>query len=465
MRKFLLTMLALLVVAALPVRAGGGEKGDWEFGPYAGYGWLDDYRALNPDNDALFGVRAAYFITDRYSVDGSLQQLSTTTSFPASAGIEDVDMDIDSIRVNFLYNFRPGASLRPFVTAGMGGERTELKDLGQSTDMGVNAGGGLRWYITHSFGLRLDARYVYTDVSDEVHQAQKNLEGTIGVLWSFGGGPPPDADNDGVPDRKDKCPDTPVGARVDLTGCPSDQDGDGVFDGIDQCSDTPAGWPVDEKGCPTDKDGDGVPDGKDTCADTPKGATVDEKGCPSDSDGDGVLDGLDRCADTPKGAKVDDKGCPIDSDHDGVFDGLDDCPDTPHGTEVDEKGCPIVVKAPPLFEMEKKKLVLEGVNFETNMAEITAESAPVLDAVAASLNDWPEVRVEIGGHTDSSGSRSHNLDLSQRRADAVKAYLVARGVEESRLMAKGYGEGSPIADNNTSEGKAKNRRVELTRLD
>ena len=281
---------------------------------------------------------------------------------------------------------------------------------------------------------------------------------------AWGGGPPPDADKDGVPDRKDKCPDTPAGAKVDLTGCPTDADGDGVFDGIDQCPDTPKGWPVNEKGCPTDKDGDGVPDGADACPDTPKGAKVDAKGCPSDSDGDGVLDGIDECADTPKGAKVDPKGCPLDGDKDGVFDGLDACPESKPGVKVDEKGCEIIPKAPPLFEMEKKNLVLEGVNFEVDRAELTPESLGVLDKVAESLRDWPEVRVEIGGHTDSSGSAAHNRDLSQRRAESVRAYLVSKGISDSRLVAKGYGEDSPIADNKTKEGKAKNRRVELTRV-
>jgi outer membrane protein OmpA-like peptidoglycan-associated protein len=238
-----------------------------------------------------------------------------------------------------------------------------------------------------------------------------------------------------------------------------------VFDGIDQCPDTEKGWPVDAKGCPKDSDGDGVPDAKDKCADTPAGAKVDDQGCPTDADGDGVFDGLDRCPDTPAGVKVDASGCPRDSDGDGVDDARDKCPDTPAGTPVDADGCPQAPKAAPLFEEGRKELVLQGVNFETNKAVLTPDSLAVLDRVAASLHDWPEIRVEIGGHTDSQASNAYNLKLSDSRAKAVRDYLVSKGIDGSRMTAKGYGESKPIADNNTKEGRAQNRRVELKRLD
>ncbi|HET6371846.1 MAG TPA: OmpA family protein [Candidatus Polarisedimenticolia bacterium] len=459
-----LTILAAALFVAAPAIAGRGEKGDWEFGPYAGFGVLDDYGDLNPDNGPIYGGRVGYFFSPHWSLEGSFQRLTSEIDLGSSLG--DVDLDIDSIRLNVLYNFRSGESFRPFVTAGLGSEKADVEDFGDSKDIGFNAGGGLRWYFTDHFGLRVDGRYVSVDVGEEeVDQRQSNLEGTVGLLWSFGGGPPADSDRDGVPDRKDKCPNTPTGAKVDANGCNIDSDGDGVPDGIDQCPNTPKGWPVDERGCPKDSDGDGVFDKEDACPNTPKGAKVDATGCPMDSDDDGVVDGLDRCPNTPKGAKVDAYGCPLDGDHDGVFDGLDKCPDSKPRVKVDADGCEIVEKAPQLFAPEKKSLVLEGVNFETNKADILPESAAILDKVAASLKDWPDVKVEIGGHTDSSGSDAHNLDLSQRRADSVKAYFMARGIDASRLTAKGYGEKKPIADNKTAEGKAKNRRVELTKVD
>jgi OOP family OmpA-OmpF porin len=193
---------------------------------------------------------------------------------------------------------------------------------------------------------------------------------------------------------------------------------------------------------------------------------VDARGCPKDSDGDGVFDGIDRCPDTPKGCQVDAAGCPKDSDGDGVCDGIDRCPDTPRGTKVDVTGCPIAApKAPPVFEPGKKVLVLEGVNFEYDKAVLTADSTATLDKVLAGLRDWPEVRVEIGGHTDSRGTDAYNQKLSERRSEAVKAYFAERGIDPSRLTTRGFGESQPLADNKTDEGRARNRRVELTKLD
>lgn len=185
-----------------------------------------------------------------------------------------------------------------------------------------------------------------------------------------------------------------------------------------------------------------------------------EKKGESDSDGDGVADSKDACRNTPHGALVDSRGCPMDSDGDGVYDGIDRCPNTPRGTEVDAKGCP----KKKIFEEGKKSLVLEGVNFEFDSAKLTSDSYETLDRVAASLKEWSEIEVEVGGHTDSEGDDEYNRKLSQERAQAVRDYLVSKGVSSSRLTAKGYGESHPVADNGTAEGRAKNRRVELTKL-
>ena len=150
-----------------------------------------------------------------------------------------------------------------------------------------------------------------------------------------------------------------------------------------------------------------------------------------------------------------------DSDGDGVTDSRDDCPNTPRGTAVDSRGCPI---RKALFEPNKRKLILEGVNFEFDRAILLPESYVVLDRVAAGLHDWPEIRVEVGGHTDSKGSGEYNLSLSDRRAKAVRDYLISKGISRSRLEARGYGETEPITTNDTDAGRAKNRRVELKKL-
>ncbi len=253
-----------------------------------------------------------------------------------------------------------------------------------------------------------------------------------------------DSDNDGIKDRKDQCAATPVGAKVDKVGCPVDSDTDGLFDGLDRCSRTPQGWPVDTMGCPSDTDRDSVVDAQDMCPSTMGGARVDSKGCPWDSDGDSVLEGLDLCAGTPSGYRVDDHGCPVDSDHDGVNEALDRCPETRHLETVDADGCR--VKAPQLFSPGTDTVRLQGLSFEKNQVETPDASGAVLRDVAASLKDWPDIRVEIAVHTDRAGSAATNRERSQRRAEFVKNYLVTQGVDESRLEAKGYGEGGRVTE-------------------
>ena len=198
-----------------------------------------------------------------------------------------------------------------------------------------------------------------------------------------------------------------------------------------------------------DSDGDGVVDEADQCPNTPRGITVDARGCPPDSDGDGVPDYLDRCPSTPPGVPVDNSGCPFDSDGDGVADHLDQCPDTPKGATVNEVGC----------------WALKGTTlYDSNSSYIRAEAYPLLDEVAIILGKNPEMEVEVQGHTDDTGTAEYNQWLSEKRAQRVKDYLVSKGIDPSRLEAKGYGLTQPVASNATEEGRAQNRRVELKRL-
>ncbi len=229
-------------------------------------------------------------------------------------------------------------------------------------------------------------------------------------------------------------------------------------DDTDKCPTTKEGAKVDDKGCdlpPPDADKDGVPDDADKCPTTKEGAKVDDKGCdlpPPDADKDGVPDEADKCPTTKEGTKVDDKGCDAiaDADKDGVADDADLCPDTAAATEVNQVGC-----------AKTENINLKGVNFETGSAVLTAASLPILDEAAATLKKYPDLKIEVGGHTDSSGDKTANEKLSQSRAEAVMKYLAEKGAKAELLSAKGYGPSAPLADNTTPEGKAQNRRVEL----
>lgn len=184
-----------------------------------------------------------------------------------------------------------------------------------------------------------------------------------------------------------------------------------------------------------------------------------------DADADGVPDDDDACPGTPPGTVVDSRGCgeppPLDgdADGDGVQDSRDACPDTPRGTTVDARGCRAV------FAPAQRTLVLRGVRFETGHAILTPESFAVLDDIALALRDAASVRVEVGGHTDATGSAATNRRLSQQRAEVVRYYLIRRGVAAEQLTARGYGPSRPVAPNATPAGRALNRRTELTRLD
>jgi OOP family OmpA-OmpF porin len=169
-----------------------------------------------------------------------------------------------------------------------------------------------------------------------------------------------------------------------------------------------------------------------------------------DTDGDGVPDAVDQCPGTPVGAEVDEVGCELDSDGDGVVDSQDECPDTPPNTEVDAFGCPF----PQIIKLPE-------VNFRTDSVMLLDGADATLAAAAATLIQNPGLVVVVAGHSDSQGDANYNRDLSQRRADAVREYLVTAGVDENRISAKGYGEDEPIADNSTADGRRENRRVEL----
>ncbi|RMF90651.1 MAG: hypothetical protein D6736_06440 [Nitrospinota bacterium] len=202
------------------------------------------------------------------------------------------------------------------------------------------------------------------------------------------------------------------------------------------------------RAAPLDSDGDGVTDDLDQCPDTPGGVAVDAQGCPLDSDKDGVADYQDQCPDTPEGFAVDAAGCPTDSDKDGIADYLDQCPNTPAGIPVNDTGC---------FTRPSLRIF-----FDTNRAEVKPEYMPEIEKFAQFLQQHPIVKVEIQGNTDSRASSRYNEDLSRRRAEAVQKIFVEQyNIDPKRITVKWFGETNPIASNDTAEGKAKNRRVDV----
>lgn len=255
-------------------------------------------------------------------------------------------------------------------------------------------------------------------------------------------------------DGKSKAAGALIGAGVGALICQgreaADTDKDGVVDQKDHCPNTPFGDVVDARGCSLDSDQDGVTDSRDQCPGTPLGTPVNSKGCALDSDRDGVIDSLDQCPGTPIGTQVDEVGCALasDSDGDGVNDDIDQCPNTPPGAVVNALGC------------ENDAITLDGVNFEYKSADLTANSRTILDAAAQRLIK-ADVTVLVAGHTDSKGSDRYNLELSDRRANSVRSYLISQGVPANKITAQGFGEAQPVQSNATDAGRAANRRVEF----
>ncbi|MBI1798405.1 MAG: OmpA family protein [Candidatus Eisenbacteria bacterium] len=370
-----------------------------------------------------------------------------------------------NLALDLRWNFRAAESHTvPYLATGFGyglshttGHAPDKLERGApSVALGV-----LQNVINQRTYLKLEMRDVMFR-EREALEFSNHIFATAGLQYVFGG-KPHDSDLDGVRDWLDQCPNTPIGAKVDVHGCPIDSDGDGVFDGLDKCANTPKGCTIDKQGCPIDSDGDGVCDGIDTCPNTPKGATVDAKGCPSDADGDGVLDGLDRCPNTAKGCTIDAYGCSKDTDQDGVCDGVDLCANTPAGLRVDAAGCPIEVSVLETQLLDTGDIRLQNIEFDTDSATIRPASFALLDSVGRILVQYPTLRVEVGGHTDDRGKKEHNQQLSEARAAAVMGYLEAKFplIDAGQYTSKGYGMTSPIAPNTSPLGRARNRRVEF----
>jgi len=340
--------------------------------------------------------------------------------FQASRGDGPPEHSYTGFGLDLQRVFRRDERFSPYLHAGLGYFMDDISAAGETDGTMYSAGLGF-YYDLFSSNVALRGEWRYRTDSAGPQNLSDQLW-SVGLQLPFGSAAPAwvDSDGDGVSDGMDRCPNTPAGASVDAYGCELDSDGDGVKDSADQCPDTPAG------------------------------VRVDSRGCPLDSDGDGVTDESDECPNTPAGTEVDAKGCELDSDGDGVVDRIDQCPDTPAGDPVDQRGCTL-----------RGEYVLEGTAFETNSDRLTQEAMGILDGAVVTLKKYPDLRFEIGGHTDNTGAAEYNEGLSLRRAQTVHDYLAANGISVSRMTVRGYGESSPIATNDTAEGRATNRRVSL----
>jgi OOP family OmpA-OmpF porin len=417
-----------------------------------------------------FGIRVFGNAGFLNSTDSNLDPEKFRTNIGSIGAGIIFDLSINDVAFPYLF---AGIASLTFNPKGEGGVKLPNNQAGNYNTTEVNYLGelGIRFPVTDNLSLGINGGVQISPndwLDDKALGVNNDMFYTImgGISYSFL--TEYDTDGDGVVDSKDLCPNTPAGVKVDEFGCPLDSDKDGIPDYLDECPGTPKGAPIDKVGCPLDSDGDGIPDYTDLCPNTPKGVEVDEYGCPFDLDGDGVPDYLDKCPNTPHDVEVDKNGCPLDEDLDGVPDYLDQCPGTPPGAQVDDKGCELVIAPPPppVPERNPEQLVLSSeTSFEFNSAKLKPTAYPELDKLLEQMKKYPTSRWRIEGYTDNVGSEEGNIKMSQMRAESVLNYFVSRGIPKGRFEVAGMGSKNPVAYNSTPEGRAKNRRVEIKRVD
>jgi OOP family OmpA-OmpF porin len=392
----------------------GHSLRDWDK-PY------QDYAAAALD----VGLRAAVFPIDYVGIEGELAAMPTKTE-------NDNNATLLALRAHLIGQI-PTKYITPFLVVGGGRWMLDSDALGQDADRAFHFGIGAKVPVSDHLAIRLDARDTIT-AKQRSNDTQHWPEVLLGLSVGFGGGgdePPP--------------PPPPA--------APVDTDGDGKTDDVDRCPNEAADT---KDGCPIpDSDSDGVFDDKDEC---PNEAGTLENGCPDqDPDKDGIALPADKCPDV---VGIAPDGCPDpDADKDGVPLPTDECPEEPEtvNSYADADGCP-----DELPEAVKKFTgVIQGIQFDFGKAKVSRKSYPLLDEAVGVLKEHSGLRLAITGHTDSVGSRDRNLQLSEQRAQAVKDYMVEKGIAEDRLQARGAGPDEPIGDNATAAGRQSNRRIEF----
>ena len=358
--------------------------------------------------------------------------------------INDINTDYTSVDAFLKFNFS-SKKFSPYLIGGYGlsdfGKKLTFEGVFKSLGAGRTIHGGLGFDISISNKISLNIRSAYR--WSEEKGTYKHLQHMAGFNYNFGQG---DSDKDGVPDDKDTCPEEP--GLKEFNGCP-DTDGDKIPDNKDNCPEEFGAEIMN--GCP-DSDKDGVANNEDECPE--EEGLVEFNGCP-DTDTDGVADKDDECP-NETGA-VDNKGCPwADSDGDGVTDNIDTCPD--EAGSLENNGCPELSNE----VVQTINELATQINFAAGTDRIQGKAVvESLNEIKTLLDNNPDGNLIIEGHTSSDGQSDSNLLLSKMRAAAVKDFLVKLGVNPDRLKTEGYGEERPIADNETLEGRALNRRVQF----
>lgn len=477
MKKFL---FLLLIISQQVIGQNSVQK--WQFN--AGMsGHIFRYPIDIPENLMQFdkmnlGVPLNYLSVSRHLFGGFSPELKFAVNKVANdPSIEPTKTLMANGVFNIKYSLANGyilsqnSFLEPYFKGGAGMTYLDAQDNDKFLTT-YTYGGGLAVWLNKNRTLGVQLQQLYHMVPMFRYNAKDYFEYSASLAYKFG---MKDRDKDGIPDDKDECPEE-IGTKAH-NGCP-DKDGDGIIDKKDECPDE-AG-PEYLVGCP-DKDEDSIPDKNDKCPelagprifagcpDTDNDSIPDyidscpkvkgKKlffGCP-DRDNDGIADKFDACPDTPGIAQF--KGCPDpDRDHDTIPNNEDECPDQ-FGLRIN-KGCPDTAKMNSLDDTLIFKA--KSLFFATGKHDILPKNYSTLDEIAEIIKANPTIDFVIEGHTDIIGGEEMNFKLSKNRAAAVKEYLISKGIGRVSIEANGFGMKYPIADNRTEDGRAKNRRVDIT---